>query len=490
MIRLTHCNRPDHAGEYFQRHLSTGDSPLHPSALPGIALKPAWVGSALNEVKIAPFEPPTARHLVRLGRGLHPSENKRLAPAKNRKRAYYDLTVTTPKTVSLAALLEPNHPVARSVMHAHTNAVEVVVRSVGRMIQPQNAKGAPTEKWLGVTFHHTHTRENDPHLHSHVILPNLMLNRDRQWRAMQVVIAGPNRLKLGLIYGHTLAANLRRLGFGPVMVMRSNGLPEIETLFSLARRFTKARRAVLAADHLAAGPNKAASSERPTKEGTKGQGAGMRAFPRGFYDDARLDRRRRLADRMRGPKPRAADDPIKLTHEADRWKEEISNAEHRLLTDLLDGLDRTNSRRRVVPRREPPAPSSFEIVRAAARMIPEGAKITGPVVLRSAIVLSAGRHPWNDLVEEARAKMARRKKLFARIRAQWEEDSEAEERAIIKGTNQRAAAAPRPPPGLGTAAVTSPRREVPPSQGPEAAARVPTAPSAAPPSQARGHRGR
>ncbi len=483
MIRLTHCKRANHAGEYFERHLQSGDSPSHPAA-PAFTLKPAWIGPALAEVKIAPFEPPTARHLVRMARGLHPSANKRLALSSHRKRAYYDVMVAPPKTISLAALLEPNHPVARSVMHAHISAVEAVAKAAGGMIQPQNAKGAPTEKWLGVMFHHTHTRENDPHLHSHLVFPNLMRNRDGQWRAMQVVIAGENRLKLELVYGHDLAVNLRRLGFGPVMVMRSNGLPEIEALLGLARSFSKASRAILAAD-LAA--QRGAPREQPAKEGAgrkRQQGRVPRVFTAGFYDDERLNRRRRLADRLRRPKPRTADDPVKLTHEADRWKQEISNADHRRLTDLLDGLDWTDSRRRVVPLREPPPPNAFEIVRAVARNLPEGTKTTAPVVFRRAVVLSAGRHPWDDLMVEARAKIKRHKALLARIRAQWEEMSVAEAQAQIEAANQRAHAAPRPTtrPGTGGTPAPSPAATpTPPLGSAEGSSRTPTAPPTTPP---------
>lgn len=474
MIRLTRCSQASKAGTYFRLHLQSGDSPTRPAA-PGITLKSSWVGSALPEVNLAPFDPPTDRHLVRLGRGLHPSQNKRLAPARNRKRAYYDLTIASPKTISLGALLEPNHPVAKSVMRAHMDAVEAVARAAGKMIEPQNAKGAPTDKWLGVLFHHTHTRENDPHLHSHLILPNLMLDQKGQWRAMQVVIAGPMRLKLELLYGHTLATHLRRLGFGEEIAMRPNGTPELRTLQPMVRTFAKAQAAVSSAAT-------AAESEPATKKRAKGvwqQGSRPRAFPHGFYDNDRLDHRARLADQQRKPKPRDADDPVKLTHEAERWTREIANGDYRKLMALLDKLDRTNPRRQALIVREGPPPPAREIVQASYMNIPEGSKTTGPIVFRGAVVLSAGRHDWEELVKETRAKMARRKKALARIKAQIEADSLAIAQAQAEAANQahqaHAARLAAPQPVPPAAAAHAPAST--PAPTPAAQKSVPAAPS-------------
>ncbi len=440
MIRLTRCTQAGKAGTYFRLHLQAGDSPTHPAA-PGLTLKPSWVGSALPDVKLAAFTPPTASHLVRLGRGLHPTEKKRLAPAKNRKRAYYDLTISTAKTISLCALLEPNHPVAKCVMHAHMEAVEAVARAAGKMIEPQNARGAAMDKWLGVLFHHTHTRENDPHLHSHLILPNVMLNRDGQWRALQVVIAGPNRLKLQLLYGHHLATHLRRLGFGPELAMRRNGLPEIRALQPLVRTFSKARTAVVTAA-------RAAEAERPPEPvaagGRVADDSKAAMHPRSQLplhpDQAALRRRQRLADRMRKPKAKTADDPVKLTHEAERWQREVSNQDYRRLMTLLDDLDHTSSRRQAVLVREGSPPPLRDLLQAAARNIPEGVKFTGPVLFREAVVLSAGRHPWAELLAETKAKVARRKKALARIRAEWETVSVAQAQAEIEAANRAHAA--------------------------------------------------
>ena len=84
-----------------------------------------------------------------------------------------------PKTVSLAALLDPGHPGAEQVMQCHTRAVEAVCGSIGRMIAPQRRETPKIVQWVGVTFHHTHSREREPHLHTHLAVPNIRQERGR-----------------------------------------------------------------------------------------------------------------------------------------------------------------------------------------------------------------------------------------------------------------------------------------------------------------------
>lgn len=428
MIRLARCTQASKAGHYFRTHLATGDNQANPAS-PFAPLRAAWVGPALGDVNLAPFEQPTAAHLVRLGRGLHPVEKFRLAPAINRKRAYYDLTVATAKTVSLAALLNPNHPTARSVMQAHQNAVEAVSKAVGTMIEPRSGTGPA--RWLGAVFTHTHTREGDPHLHSHVILPNVTMNREGQWRAMQVNIAGINRTRLELIYGHELARQLQRRGLGPEIVMRSNGLPEFRSLRRLTPRYNRATAAVLAAA-------KAAEEERVAKD-TSARKDEVELHRRSRLpvppDRAQMRRRQRLADQLRKPKPKDADDPVRLSDEAARWMRSLTNLESRELSRLLDAADPTHPRRaaRVV---EKMPPSAANIVRAAYRMLPYDVKPTAPLLLRASVQRSAGRHEYEDLRVACNASMRARfeanQRLLVSLNAEADEIAAAEYEPITQ----------------------------------------------------------
>ena len=447
MIRLTCCTHPTRAGSYFRLHLATGDNPAHPAARFPV-LRARWTGPALPEVALVRGDQPEVSQLVRLCRGLHPIQRVRLAPSKNRKRAYYDVTIAAPKTVSLAALLNPNHLIGRWIMEAHIKAVEEVIAAVGTMLQPQSSRTPRVSAWLGATFHHTHSREGDPHLHSHLILPNVMRNTEGQWRAMQVNIAGLNRTYLGLIYGHALTRNLRSLGFRrEELLVRRNGMPELRAFLPLVARYSQATRAVLAA---------AADDEAERRLGGARASAGKHAgnlHPRSKMpvplNDLALKRRRRLSDQIRRPKPKEADDPVRLSEEASRWHKALTNQEFRSLLSLLDELDPTNPRCRVHVMNKLP-PKTAQLVEAA--YLAESSRLernpSEPLLLRAAVAHSAGRHTFEELRAACEACLAKHRighaKAMKRIREGFAAEREAEVRRMLQArSDSRAPSSPR-----------------------------------------------
>ena len=415
MIRLTRCTQASKAGTYFRLHLQAGDSAAQPIPAATVRMRASWVGTGLQDLNIDSFDQPTASHLVRLGRGLHPTEKKRLAPSKNRKRAYYDLTITAPKTISVAALLAPDHITAQNVLKAHQNAVGAVCKLIGPMMHGRTKDGPKVEKWLGAVFCHTHTREGDPHLHGHVIVPNIGKNALGDWRAVKVDVSGVRRSRIELTYGHELARSLRNFGLGPEIVMRRSGLPEIRSLLPLAKHFARARNAVLAAS-------------KEAEEDVKAQGRQptvIELHPRSKLplqpDHVKFNVRRRIADTIRKPKAKDADTPGKLEREAYRWRDALTDTEDKTLMKVLDAADYTHPRYvRVLP---PLPPPMSVVIRRAFESIPWGVPTTAPVLFRAAVRESAGQHAMEDLRTAVRERMERRKKNLARIRAQIEADS-------------------------------------------------------------------
>ena len=430
MIRLARCTQAAKAGTYFRHHLASGDNPNHATITnANFILRAKWVGPALGDLGLVAWELPTALQITRLAQGRHPGDRTRLAPSKNRKRAYYDLTIAAPKTISLAALLEPGHPGAEQVMQCHTRAVEAVCKVVGRMVAPQRRGTPKIAKWVGVTFHHTHSREQEPHLHTHLVFPNLGKNEAGQWRAVQVAIAGKNRNRLACTYAHELSRQLRRSGLGPEIITRRNALPEIRSLRPLTSRYSTARAAVLAASKAEEGQMRPdPSPKRPVEIHSRSQ------LP--VPDDrAALQRRQRIADDMRKPKRRASDDPVRLSDEARRWRAKLSNAEYRGLTAVLDVADPfRRSREGIKP--EPLPPSASAIIRAAYHRIQPGIPKTGPVIFRAVVAQSAGRHSMDDLIAATKDELARRKIAKARRRALHEADSLAAAQAYYASLNQ------------------------------------------------------
>ena len=433
MIRLARCTQASKAGLYFRNHLATGDHPARPTTNTNFPLRAKWVGTALGDLGLVPFDAPTDREITRLALGLHPSTKTRLAPAVNRKRAYYDLTIAAPKTISLAALLEPGHPGAGQVMQCHVKAVEAVCGVIGRMIAPVRRGTPKIAKWVGVSFHHTHSRETDPHLHTHLVIPNLGKNSMGQWRAIQVELAGKNRNRLACTYAHELSRQLRRSGLGPEIVTRNNALPEIRSLRPLASRFSTATAIV-----------QAIQTGLPPVPPTPGRPVELHSRSRLPVppDRAEIQARRRKADEIRKPKRRASDDPVRLCDEARRWRTSLSNVEHRRLTALLDTSDPfLRSKAGSAARLEPLPPPAAAIIRAAYQRIQPGIPATGPVVFRAVIAESAGRHTMDDLAAATKAVLERKKSAKAKRRALHEADSLAAAQAYYATLNQPTRAA-------------------------------------------------
>ena len=287
------------------------------------------------------------------------------------------------------------------------------------MLAPQSKKAPRVDKWLGVIFHHTHTREGDPHLHSHIILPNIMKNVEGEWRAMQVHIAGINRSSLELAYGHELARQLRRIGLGSSMVMRSNGLPDLRPLRQFVPRFSTAKKAVLSAFEI----EEAARPLKNVKTKWDGEELHSRSGLPISPDRIAMRRRQRLADEIRRPKPKDADNPVRLIDEAARWRRALSDQEYRTLEFLLDGADPTNPRREVVLEEMPP--SAAAAVRAAYGRIHCDQKPTYPLLIRAAVAESAGRHDHEELRQACEASLITRREAMQRLRARIAADDEA-----------------------------------------------------------------
>lgn len=447
MIRLTRCTQASKAGLYFRLHLQPGDSDEGPIK-PGVSLRPRWFGPGASTVGLGETTPPTASHLTRLGRGLHPTEKIRLAPSKNRKRAYYDLTISATKTISVAALLRPEHPTARLVMQSHIAAVEKVVDELRVAILPRS--GSLPVRWIGVTFHHTHSREGDPHLHSHIIVPNIAQNKETQWRAIEIKIAGHIRQRLELRYGHELAHQLRLIGLGAEIFMRKNGLPELRSLRALCPEFGKAGAAIFKAVEAAGAfhpPDSAPAAGGLPVTGHSGlpvhpQRSGIRA-------------RQRLADQIRRPKKKESDDPTLLRDEAQRWASSLSTPQMRRYLDVLDSADPTKRRNTLQPLRPgsdrsalPPPPLKELILDARRYGIPDTVRQTRPVVFRAVMVSAAGRYSWEELRAAVLAHLLKHEDRLAKIRRQIEEDSVRAEDLRIRRANRVAAGLPPDPPRL------------------------------------------
>ena len=129
-----------------------------------------------------------------------------------------DLTLSAPKSVSLAALVggdarvteAHDRAVARTLAWFEKNVAET------RMKDPETGRMARTgdQKTVIATFRHDTSRNLDPALHTHAVIANMVQGEDGKWRSMANERLYESKMLLGALYRSELAQGLARLGYG------------------------------------------------------------------------------------------------------------------------------------------------------------------------------------------------------------------------------------------------------------------------------------
>ena len=143
----------------------------------------------------------------------------------------FDVTFCAPKSVSLLfALGEPeaSNEVRNAADAAVAASMSVFEAEAARARRGQGGRERhQAEGFVGAAFRHRTSRAGDPHLHTHVVLANLVYCADDQrWSALDARAA----VRVGQTVGHLYEAQLRgeltrRLGvaWGPMR----NGIADI-----------------------------------------------------------------------------------------------------------------------------------------------------------------------------------------------------------------------------------------------------------------------
>ena len=126
-----------------------------------------------------------------------------------------DVTLSAPKSVSVAALVYENQDIlevhkaaVRATMkYAENNCIFYQTKQRGQklLLQSQTAQIA--------VFHHDDNRNKDPQLHSHCVILNQTYCPDGKWRAVANKELYKQQKTIGAIFDHELARNIQRLGY-------------------------------------------------------------------------------------------------------------------------------------------------------------------------------------------------------------------------------------------------------------------------------------
>jgi conjugative relaxase-like TrwC/TraI family protein len=127
--------------------------------------------------------------------------------------AAFDLTFSAPKSASVLFALA-GADAARAVVDAHTGAVAGALSYLEqhgltaiRRSGPARVV-LPTSGALAAVFTHGVSRTGDPHLHSHVVLANLVHGVDGRWGACDRRGLGAHRMAASAVYEAQLRAGL------------------------------------------------------------------------------------------------------------------------------------------------------------------------------------------------------------------------------------------------------------------------------------------
>lgn len=148
---------------------------------------------------------------------------------REKRRPGYDLTFSAPKSVSLLWTFgSPDVP--DTISRAHDRAVVGVIDQLSReaCVVRRGANGKDTyagSGFLAAAFRHRTSRAGDPQLHTHVLVPNVVLGSDGRWSAPDGRQLYRWQKAASALYQSALRAELSSLGLA--WEVRHSGLGEV-----------------------------------------------------------------------------------------------------------------------------------------------------------------------------------------------------------------------------------------------------------------------
>lgn len=149
------------------------------------------------------------------GRCIGQLRNQTLERALRRKNGLgVDFTFAPPKDVSLLYYLGKDD----RIIEAHSAAVNKSLDWVELNVSAQRMKGRANMRWDGdrklviAKFNHDISRDNDPHIHTHSLVAN-MVHSDDRWKAMAQYYLYGNLSTIEFIYDSFMKQALRDLGY-------------------------------------------------------------------------------------------------------------------------------------------------------------------------------------------------------------------------------------------------------------------------------------
>ena len=177
-----------------------------------------WHGRGAAALKLGRHVSP--KRFAEIMNGEAPRAGVRLGTVRDgvlEHEAGRDVTLSAPKSVSLAALVDGD----KRVVRAHDEAVQatldwieeelLLTRQWDRERRRHRRVRAPS--LVAAVFRHLANRNLDPQLHSHAVVANMTRTGDGEWRSLDLGPLKSNEMLIGAHYRNELAARLMELGY-------------------------------------------------------------------------------------------------------------------------------------------------------------------------------------------------------------------------------------------------------------------------------------
>ena len=200
---------------YYERDgYYANDDPAHKEAS-------RWTGKGAAELGLSgPVEPDAFKEILegRVPDGTDHRLGRKQKDGTLAHRPGRDITLSAPKSVSLAALIGGD----KRIVDAHDKAVERTLAWVEknvaetRLSDPETRRmvRAGGQKMVAATFRHDTSRNLDPQLHTHAVIANMLQGEDNKWRTMANEKLYRSKMLIGALYRGELAGELEKLGYG------------------------------------------------------------------------------------------------------------------------------------------------------------------------------------------------------------------------------------------------------------------------------------
>lgn len=225
------------AKSYFDEHLSHNDYYTQGEVEQG-----RWLGLGGEHLGLRDSDVVDRDMFMALCDGLHPSTGERLTQRLNKqgkRRVFYDLTCSAPKSVSIMAITMNDERILRAHQQAARYAAKELERFAATRIRVNGAdEDRRTGNVVGAEFLHNASRALDPQLHTHFTFFNATYDvKEHRWKALQTadIFAAS---KYGTeVYRNELARLLGAIGYE--VEARTHGFEIKGVSSSLIKRFSK-----------------------------------------------------------------------------------------------------------------------------------------------------------------------------------------------------------------------------------------------------------